>query len=60
MDNPIFPIVAASRRTAGTRQVELEVGGTKDRVEIDIPVDHPATNGSRIAFGPKRWRVCLA
>ncbi|RDE08589.1 sulfate/molybdate ABC transporter ATP-binding protein [Pelagibacterium lacus] len=53
----IVGIVAASRRTAGTRQVELEVGGAKERVEIEIPVDHPATAQTRIAFRPKRWSV---
>lgn len=56
-ETAIAGTVAASRRTAGTRQVELEIGGAKERVEIEIPVDHPATNASRIAFRPKRWSV---
>ena len=33
--------VAASRRVAGTRRVELEIGGERQRVEIELPVDHP-------------------
>ncbi|MBX3566887.1 MAG: sulfate/molybdate ABC transporter ATP-binding protein [Rhizobiaceae bacterium] len=49
--------VAASRRVAGTRRVELEIGGEQHRVEIELPVDHPAASKSRIAFRPKRWKV---
>lgn len=49
--------VVASRRVAGTRRVELEIGGPRHRVEIDIPADHPAAEKSRIAFRPKRWKV---
>jgi len=26
-------------------------------MEIEIPVDHPATAKTRIAFRPKRWSV---
>ncbi len=50
-------VVAASRRVGGTRRVELEVGGHPNRVEIDLPFDHPAGEKTRIAFRPKRWRV---
>lgn len=50
-------VVAASRRVGGTRRVELEIGGLPDRVEIDLPFDHPAGERTRIAFRPKRWRV---
>jgi sulfate transport system ATP-binding protein len=50
-------VVAASRRVGGTRRVELEIGGQKDRVEIDLPFDHPAGMKTRIAFRPKRWRL---
>jgi sulfate transport system ATP-binding protein len=49
--------VSASRRVAGTRRVELEVGGARERVEIELPVDHPAGANGRIAFRPKRWKV---
>lgn len=49
--------VAASRRVAGTRRVELEVGGEGHRVEIELPIEHPAASKSRIAFRPRRWRV---
>ena len=50
-------VVAASRRVGGTRRVELEIGGQKDRVEIDLPFDHPAGMKTRIAFRPRRWRL---
>jgi sulfate/thiosulfate transport system ATP-binding protein len=49
--------VAASRRVAGTRRVELEIGGARHRVEIELPVDHSASGRSRIAFRPRRWKV---
>lgn len=53
----IVGTVVGTRRTEGTRQVELEVDGTGDRVEIEIPADHPATQKTRIAFRPKKWSV---
>lgn len=49
--------VVASRRVAGTRRVELEIGGSQHRVEIELPIDHPAANRSRVAFRPKRWKA---
>jgi len=50
-------VVVASRRVGGTRRVELEIGGNPERVEIDLPFDHPAGEKTRLAFRPKRWRV---
>ncbi|WP_442579725.1 sulfate/molybdate ABC transporter ATP-binding protein [Mesorhizobium sp. ASY16-5R] len=49
--------VAASRRVAGTRRVELEIGGDRHRVEIELPIEHPAANKNRVAFRPRRWKV---
>ncbi len=49
--------VAASRRVAGTRRVELEIGGERQRVEIELPIGHPAAQQSRVAFRPKRYKV---
>ncbi|MDA4634651.1 TOBE-like domain-containing protein [Escherichia coli] len=49
--------VIASRRVGATRRVELEIGGAAERVEIEIPADHPAREKSRVAFRPKHWRV---
>jgi sulfate transport system ATP-binding protein len=48
--------VATSRRVAGTRRVELEIGGAAHLVEIELPVDHAAAGKSRIAFRPRRWK----
>jgi sulfate transport system ATP-binding protein len=50
-------VVASSRRVGGTRRVELEIGGNSERVEIDLPFDHPAGERTRIAFRPRRWTV---
>jgi sulfate transport system ATP-binding protein len=52
--------VSASRRVAGSRRVELEIGGAQHRVEIELPIEHPAANKTRIAFRPRRWRVFSA
>ncbi len=49
--------VAAGRRVAGTRRVELEIGGERQRVEIELPIGHPAAQKSRVAFRPKKWKV---
>ena len=49
--------VATSRRVAGTRRVELEIGGAGHLVEIELPIDHPAAGRSRIAFRPRRWKL---
>jgi hypothetical protein len=45
------------RRGAETRRVELEVGGDRQRVEIELPIDHAAANKSRIAFRPRKWKL---
>lgn len=49
--------VIASRRSGGKRRVELEIGGARQRVEIEIPAEHPAAEKSRIAFRPRYWQV---
>ncbi|GAA4531929.1 sulfate/molybdate ABC transporter ATP-binding protein [Chelativorans composti] len=49
--------VVASRRVAGTKHVEIEIGAEQHRVEIELPVEHPAATRSRIAFRPKKWKV---
>jgi sulfate transport system ATP-binding protein len=49
--------VVNSRRVADTRRVELEVGGDRQRVEIELPIDHAAANKSRIAFRPRKWKL---
>lgn len=49
--------VAASRRVAGSRRVELKIGGQREQVEIELPVGHPAAQQSRVAFRPRRYKV---
>ena len=49
--------VVSSRRVAGMRRLELEVGGHRERVEIEVPAGHPAVARSRIAFRPEKWQV---
>jgi sulfate transport system ATP-binding protein len=49
--------VATSHRLAATRRIELEVGGNRQRVEIELPVDHPAAQRSRLAFRPRKWKL---
>jgi len=49
--------VVASRRVAGTRRIELEIGGCVDRVEIEVPADHSAASRSRITFRPRKWSL---
>ena len=53
----IAGVVVASRRVAGSRRVELEVGSAGNRVEIELPADHRAAERSRIAFRPRRWKL---
>ena len=52
--------VAATRRVAGTRHVELNVDGLDQTVEIELPVNVPATLGERIVFRPSRWKLFAA
>ncbi|QYM72089.1 sulfate/molybdate ABC transporter ATP-binding protein [Pseudochrobactrum sp. Wa41.01b-1] len=49
--------VTATRRVGAKRRVELEVGGNREIVEIEIPAENEAVTGSRLAFRPEYWRV---
>ncbi|MCR2351134.1 TOBE-like domain-containing protein, partial [Salmonella enterica] len=53
----IAGVVTATRRVGAKRRVELEVGGNREIVEIEIPAENQAVTGSRLAFRPKYWRV---
>ncbi|HEU0221105.1 MAG TPA: sulfate/molybdate ABC transporter ATP-binding protein, partial [Paracoccaceae bacterium] len=50
-------VVTGSRRLAGTRRIELALGASRARVEIDLPVNHIAAARSAIAFRPTRWTL---
>lgn len=56
-DAAITGTLVGSRRTEGTRQVELDLGGNLDRIEIEVAADHPATKQSRVTFRPRKWSV---
>ncbi len=53
----IAGVVTATRRVGAKRRVELEVGGNREIVEIEIPAENEAVTGSRLAFRPKYWRI---
>ncbi len=53
----IAGVVTATRRVGAKRRVELEIGGNRESVEIEIPAEYEPANGSRLAFRPKYWRV---
>ncbi|OLP61522.1 sulfate ABC transporter ATP-binding protein [Xaviernesmea oryzae] len=50
-------IVVQSRRVAGTRHVEVELGAARTRVEIELPPQRAASDGNRIAFRPTRFKL---
>jgi sulfate transport system ATP-binding protein len=41
----------------GIRRAEVELDEAGQRVEIDLPFDHPAVERSKIAFRPRRWTL---
>ncbi|NKN34976.1 sulfate/molybdate ABC transporter ATP-binding protein [Agrobacterium sp. a22-2] len=51
--------VTTSRRLAGTRITEVDVGnsGEAHHIEIEIPLDVIAKVGSEISFRPTRWKL---
>ena len=53
----IAGLVTASRRVASTRHVELEIGPSQGKIEIELPPEKIAADRSRIAFRPTRWKL---
>ncbi|WP_313193295.1 sulfate/molybdate ABC transporter ATP-binding protein [Shinella zoogloeoides] len=51
--------IATSRRLAGTRIADIDIGGAgaAHHVEIEIPLDAQAANGSTLRFRPTRWKL---
>lgn len=49
--------VVSGRRVGGTRRVVLDLGPSARHVEIDLPPDHSAADGSTVAFRPTRWTL---
>ncbi|MGO4656247.1 TOBE-like domain-containing protein, partial [Ensifer sp. 2YAB10] len=51
-------LVAASRRVAGTRHLELDLGRNHPHVEIELSPERAAAGDhSRIAFRPTKWKL---
>ena len=48
--------ILGTRRTAGTRHVELELPAGH-RLEIELPPERRAAIGEKIAFRPKKWKL---
>lgn len=49
--------VVGSRRLTDTRRLEVLVGSAGHRVEIDVPVHHPAAERASVAFRPTAFRL---
>ncbi|CAN7255355.1 sulfate/molybdate ABC transporter ATP-binding protein [Rhizobium sp. LjRoot30] len=57
-DGCLAGVVASSRRVAGTRHVEVDVGNGHNPVEIELPPEKAAgIDRSRIAFRPTKWKI---
>lgn len=54
----IAGLLTASRRVAGTRHIEVDIGRNHPPIEIEVPPDRADTlDRNRIAFRPTRWRL---
>ena len=51
--------VATSRRLAGTRIADLDIGkpGAPHHVEIEVPLEANAATGTTVRFRPTRWKT---
>ena len=51
--------VATSRRLAGTRIADLDIGkpGAPHHVEIEVPLEATAATGTTVRFRPTRWKT---
>ncbi len=54
----IAGLLVASRRVAGTRHLEIEIGAGHEGIEIELPPNKAdALDRNRIAFKPTRWTL---
>ncbi|MEF0941053.1 sulfate/molybdate ABC transporter ATP-binding protein [Rhizobium sp. BR 362] len=54
----IAGLLTSSRRVAGTRHLEMNIGAHHEPIEIELPPDKAgALDRNRIAFRPTRWRL---
>jgi sulfate transport system ATP-binding protein len=57
----IAGLPVASRRVAGTRHIEVDIGASHDHIEIELPPDRAGgLDKNRIAFRPTRWKLFRA
>ncbi len=51
-------LVTASRRVAGTRHLELDLGRNHPHAEIELPPERTTTQDrARVAFRPTKWKL---
>jgi sulfate transport system ATP-binding protein len=50
-------VVAVLRRHGGARRVDIEIGGRRDRIEIELQADFRQNVRGPIAVLPRRWRL---
>ncbi|MGZ9720403.1 sulfate/molybdate ABC transporter ATP-binding protein [Rhizobium miluonense] len=54
----IAGLLVASRRVAGTRHLEINIGSEYEPIEIELPPNKADTlDRNRIAFRPTRWKL---
>ncbi len=49
--------VSVSRRHAGSRRVDLDIGPEQNRIEIELPADFDLDRSGAIAFRPRHYRL---
>jgi len=50
--------LASSRRVAGTRHIEIDIGKDHQHIELEVPPSHTEVLDSKhIAFRPTRWKL---
>jgi len=50
-------VVSAVRRNSGSRLIELEIGGRRDRLEVELPVDSSCNLNGRLSVRPRKWQL---
>ncbi len=55
---PAIPgLVVATRRHEAARRIDMEVGGGRHRIEVEVPLDQTLNGSGRLALRPRRWRL---
>ncbi|MGO8658229.1 TOBE-like domain-containing protein, partial [Rhizobium ruizarguesonis] len=57
-ENCIAGQPVSSRRVAGTRHIELDIGNDRPHIEIELPPSEAERlDRNRVAFKPTRWKL---